>query len=92
MRASLATDQLARHDMTAMHLLLFAIFSRLQNFARGNSACSPLTMGQQDPELSMGSALVFASGTGSQTGVSDVERKAGSSSSSSLHTFGVHVV
>jgi hypothetical protein len=42
----------------------------------------------------MGSALVFASGTGSQTGVSDVERKAGSSSSSSssLHTFGVHVV
>jgi len=39
----------------------------------------PLTKGQQDPELSMGSALVLLHlAQKAKTGVSDVERKAGS--------------
>jgi len=39
----------------------------------------PLTKGQQDPELSMGSALVSLHlAQKAKTGVSDVERKAGS--------------
>jgi len=54
----------------------------------------PLTKGQQDPELSMGSALVSCIWHRKpKTGVSDVERKAGSLLLLLHYTlFGVHVV
>jgi hypothetical protein len=53
-----------------------------------------LTKGQQDPELSMGSALVSCIWHRKpKTGVSDVERKAGSLLLLLHYTlFGVHVV
>lgn len=66
-RARLATDQLARHFTTAMLCFCFATFSPIMRIPCGKFAqWAPWERESKPPELSMGSGLVFASGTESQ--------------------------
>jgi hypothetical protein len=80
-------------DITRRQRFVFVRhISPIMRFPGGKFAYGPLGKGKAEPRTQYGKWPCFCIWHRKPTGVSDVERKAGTSFSSSLHTFGRHVV